>query len=328
MTSPVKVLHIVGSWRAGSTILGNLLGEVDTFLHVGELRNLWKNLLLGRMCGCGRPLPECPLWSGACDGRFGTLPDPVVVRRWQEETLRTIHLPRKIASGPKSAVRVGTLDSYRRTLAQLYRALAETTETRVIVDSSKSPSHAAGRRYRAWSPTSSTSCGILGGLRSRIRAAVLMREASGSNATNKRLHPALDGWGWTKVNMAAEVVCHRAGRGRFLRLRYEDFVRDPLRTLEDVLALVDERSRELPILSDRTVLLAANHTVGGNSNRFRSGPVEIKQDTRRLEAMERGDRILTTMVTLPLLRRYGYRVDGVTRSSQERSFIAPLRLSG
>jgi hypothetical protein len=43
MIRPVKVLSINGWCRNGSTIIGNLLNEVDGFFHVGELHFLWKN---------------------------------------------------------------------------------------------------------------------------------------------------------------------------------------------------------------------------------------------------------------------------------------------
>ena len=49
---------------SGSTLLGNVLGELAGAVHVGELRALWdEGLLAGGTCGCGRPLAECERWS-------------------------------------------------------------------------------------------------------------------------------------------------------------------------------------------------------------------------------------------------------------------------
>ena len=38
----LKVLFIAGTSRSGSTLLGQLLGQIDGFIHIGELRQLWK----------------------------------------------------------------------------------------------------------------------------------------------------------------------------------------------------------------------------------------------------------------------------------------------
>jgi hypothetical protein len=48
----IKVLYIAGFGRNGSTILGNILGELDGFFHGGELNFVWeRNLLDNRRCG-------------------------------------------------------------------------------------------------------------------------------------------------------------------------------------------------------------------------------------------------------------------------------------
>ena len=51
----VKVVCIIGWCRNGSTILGNVLGEVPGFFHAGELHFLWKNAAgkgANQSCGC------------------------------------------------------------------------------------------------------------------------------------------------------------------------------------------------------------------------------------------------------------------------------------
>jgi hypothetical protein len=312
MTSAVKVLHIVGSLRTGSTILGNILGELDGFFHAGELHNIWKNLLRKRTCGCGRSLPDCPLWSGMCDGRLGALPSPTDVVRWQDETLRIRHLHHVLGDEGGRVPAWKSLDAYRGALVQLYRALAQAADGRVIVDSSKWPPHAAAAAslpgvdsyfiHLVRDPR---------GVAYSRQGSRASRGDSGTGRAVKRVHVARDGWSWMKVNLAAEAVCRKSQPGRSLSLRYEDFVSSPQRMVENVVTLVGERCPEPSILGDRMVRLSVNHTVGGNSNRFKSGRVEIAQDTRWLEGLNRRDRVLTTMVTLPLLRRYDYRVGGV-----------------
>ena len=62
----LRVVCVLGWCRNGSTILGNVLGEVPGFFHTGELHFLWKNAAgrgANHWCGCGEPLTGCPLWS-------------------------------------------------------------------------------------------------------------------------------------------------------------------------------------------------------------------------------------------------------------------------
>ena len=42
-----RILYITGWLRSGSTVLGNVLGELPGVLHVGELHYLWRNGILG-----------------------------------------------------------------------------------------------------------------------------------------------------------------------------------------------------------------------------------------------------------------------------------------
>lgn len=61
---PVKVLYMLGLGRSGTTVLDLLLGGIDRFFSVGELQSLWKESIgEGRLCGCGRPVAQCPVWT-------------------------------------------------------------------------------------------------------------------------------------------------------------------------------------------------------------------------------------------------------------------------
>ena len=56
----VKVLFLAGWGRSGTTIIDNILGEIDGFFSVGELYHLWgRGLVQERRCGCGVPPRQC-----------------------------------------------------------------------------------------------------------------------------------------------------------------------------------------------------------------------------------------------------------------------------
>ena len=56
----------------------------------------------------------------------------------------------------------------------------------------------------------------------------------------------------------------------------------------------------------RTVEFGENHTVAGHWTRFNRGATELRLSTEWRSKQQRGQRLLVTGVTLPLLPRYGY----------------------
>ena len=61
---PTVVLYIAGTGRSGSTLLASILGEVEGVFAAGEVRYLWqRGLAERRLCGCGVPVRDCPVWT-------------------------------------------------------------------------------------------------------------------------------------------------------------------------------------------------------------------------------------------------------------------------
>ena len=93
---PTTVLYIAGTGRSGSTVLANLLGEVDGFFAAGEVRFLWqRGLVENRLCGCGAPVSECAVWREVFEvaARRGAPVDAAAMVRRLRDTGRIRHLP-------------------------------------------------------------------------------------------------------------------------------------------------------------------------------------------------------------------------------------------
>jgi hypothetical protein len=127
---------------------------------------------------------------------------------------------------------------------------------------------------------------------------------------------------WVNRNSAAAALRAKEGPGRSLVVRYEDFVATPRATVEAIADLVEEQPQHLPFVDERTVELAVNHTVSGNQSRFRTGTVKIRQDAEWLERQKRVDRLVTTAIAWPWLRRYGYPTTVETNPEPERETAA------
>jgi hypothetical protein len=137
-----KVLFIAGSGRSGTTILHNVLGQIDGLFAAGELRELWlRGAVKDRMCSCQSSFRSCPTWGTIMDHAFGPLEEHEA-----RETARLIESFR-IHQLPRTWVpRLRHHDLQRRAkllarLRRLYVAIGEVTGCRVIVDSSKNPSY-------------------------------------------------------------------------------------------------------------------------------------------------------------------------------------------
>ncbi|MGQ0670206.1 MAG: sulfotransferase [Actinomycetota bacterium] len=319
----VKVLYIVAWGRSGSTILGNLLGELDGFFHAGELRTIWgKGLLRGRLCGCGVPVAECEIWSAVIgqaldDGNSRPL-DPETVHRWQSEAVRLRHTSRLLRTAPGRPSGRPSLDSYLRVAARLYGAISRVTSSRVVVDSSKRPADAA---LLSLLPGISPSFVHLVRDPRAVAYSWQRKKASpgeGHDEEMLRYSTLTSACSWTASNLAAEAVRRRRGRGRSMMVRYEDFVLRPRATVEEILRMVDQGPTDLPFAGERTVRLTRNHTAGGNPDRFSAGPIELRLDDEWVTGQRRTDRLLVSVLSLPLLSRYGY---PVRPRAQSRSAI-------
>jgi hypothetical protein len=304
----VKVLAIIGMTRSGSTILDNLLGELDGFFSTGELHYLWqRGLIDARTCGCGRRLHECPVWSRVLRelARGGTA-SPEEIVRWQHRSVRSRHTWRLLRQDPARIERWPALAAYVDVTTRLYRAIARVTQARVVIDSSKRASDAAV-------------LGLLPGIdpyfvhlvRDPRAVAFSWRRAKSeldsSSPSHMPRYSALNSaTTWLSLNFAAEAVRRSHAGDRSIMVRYEDFVQRPGPTLRRIAALVGERPGGLPLQSERVASLGGNHTVSGNPSRFRTGAVELRPDDEWSRAQSTADRTLATAMTLPMLGRYGY----------------------
>jgi hypothetical protein len=304
-----KVLYVVGLGRSGSTILSNSLGQIEDFFSTGELNFIWKHdFVENRLCGCGEPLQECPVWTEVMDRAFGGMDgvDPREMMRLQSSGTRTRHIPLMLTDRGRRTLRE-RLEKLLFNYGMLYEAIKAVTGSRVIVDSSKEPAHGY-----AMSMVSDIDFRVLHLIRDPRAAAYswLKRKPQPDSDEREfmvRFSPTKSAALWDSWNASAEALRRRAP-DRYLRLRYEDFVADPRESFERILELLDEQDAEPPLASDREVKLGVTHTVSGNPNRFETGAIELRHDREWIHKMNPRDKTLVTVLTSPLLYRYGYEI--------------------
>jgi hypothetical protein len=304
---PITIVYIAGAGRSGSTILDNILGQTDGVASVGELRFLWeRGILEGRLCGCGRPFLECPQWTAILGAAFPGADLPVLARRMvelQQDGTRARRLPRLLRRHTRDLLQ-HSMSEYLGNLSRLYAATASHLGTPVLVDSSKLPPYGA-------------LLDMLPGV--EVRVVHLIRDPRATAYSWLRKKRLLDRAGtafmqrqgpvkasalWALWNTAAGLLWSRSPR--YLRVRYEAFVRGPRTVVDRILEHAGVPGATAPFVSDTEVELSDNHTVAGNPSRFSTGRVAIRADDEWVTGMRRWDRARVTAVTWPLLVRYGY----------------------
>ncbi|MDQ4145952.1 MAG: sulfotransferase [Actinomycetota bacterium] len=297
----MQILYILGRGRGGSTVLANVLGEIEGFFSAGEVRYLWDPVVVRHSsCGCGAAIDECPVWSKVLAALSDVDLERVV--SWQHAIVRESNTFRLLSQ--RRRYTWDALENYAAVTSRLYRTIQEVTGCEVIVDSSKRPSYAAFIKvlkgcdpyfvHLIRDPRASAYS-----WHARSYASAHGNEVTRRNALDSTIR-------WDLLNAGSEAVRKRAGRDSFMRLRYEDFVAAPRERVRDICSLLARPDAELPFIDERTVMLSPNHTIAGNPSRFSTGELVLRDTGEWRERQRALSRWVATAVALPMLRRYGY----------------------
>jgi len=310
----VTVLFIAGGGRSGSTILHNLLGQIDGFVAVGELRYIWgRAALKNQSCGCGVPFSQCVFWHDVMIKAFGGL-DRSMAREMLDltESFRIRNLPLMAVPAVRRR-ELRRLRTYIERLGRLYSAIQQVSGCDVIVDSSKNPSYGylldrvdgVEVHHLHFVRDAPPVAHSWGGYKDFEPGVPMARKDTTASATQ-----------WMARNLTAELFAgHETVRRR---LRYEDFVAQPRDHIRSVLRWLGRPTDDLPFVSAHEVRIdRPNHSVFGNSVRFQLGTVALRPDERWRREMRRVDRMKVAGVTWPLRLRYGY-LTGPARATTDR----------
>ncbi len=297
----VKLLYIGGYARCGSTILSNVLGEIDGFFNAGELMYIWDRMISSEgNCGCGDHVTACKIWKNvihnAYGGKGGVDCEKMIHLRnsvWQSK-----NIPLWMWLPYKEKQLIVKIKDYLEALELFYSAIGSELSEDVIIDSSKNPAYL-----------------FLLSLVSVVDVYVVhivrdSRATAYSWLRNKKGFSNINSWksslSWNARNSAFDFLNGRF-RGKYLQIRYEDFVANPKKGLNTILKLVNEEQRSLDFIKEEGILFGENHCVFGNPDLFKKGKLKLRLDGE-WKHMKKRDWMITTGLTWPLLKRYGYSV--------------------
>ncbi|HZY91193.1 MAG TPA: hypothetical protein VFG07_00245 [Thermoplasmata archaeon] len=270
-----ELLYVVGHHRSGATAFGSILAGDPKVFFVGELYRfpnpIWTSGDGRRLCSCGAPVLSCPFWN---EVRRRAESEGLVeqLRRGQSTYERWSGLPRTLLA---SALHRPGLRRHCEAMVRFLEILADCSGADILVESG--PSAARARVYYE-----ARALGL------NVRFIHMVRDGRGFMVSELRTgpdpeapgdwihHPLVVAGRWAWMNLAAVLLCG-GDRSRYLRIRYEDLLRDPRRALEEVgrigeLDLTDTASR-----IESEVPIPMRHLAAGNRVRLEGGIVLHRQ---------------------------------------------------
>jgi Sulfotransferase family len=259
-----KLIYILGSGRCGSTVFEIILGSHPNIRATGEFHTTpFPNWMPGAVCSCGQTFNLCPFWSPVREKYRAFLDfDRALTGQLRFESYRS--LPRTLFH---RMLRTNEIREHARGMSDLIKIISESSGKDIVSESSKN----AVRGYLYALARSSDFevyyIHLVRDGRGYIRSQMMTPHDAGSGEKKS----AFSSWAitlrWVAPNLLAMLLCSRP-RNRYLRIRYEDFVTRPVKTLEEVGRFVGLDMSALIEQVREGGVFPVTHLIGGNRVRF------------------------------------------------------------
>ena len=285
----IKILYIAGSGRSGSTLLARLLGEIDGFVNVGEAsQSLFnkKRVSMGLPCGCGHSMEECTFWNKL---KYSLNND---VQDFGTQVMKFRYFPLLISPLKPEIFR----QKYKKLIhsqMKLIEYIVDHSGCRIIIDSSKHPITGY-----ILSQQSDVDLYILHTIRD-IRGVVSSWKKPKEYLWSQSIKDTIKWW-WLN-NLLSEYL--RFYAKDYILVRYEDLVRNPVKTLEHIVARFFQIREPINFFQENQAVVGVHHMLGSNPDKLFSGKLVVQERTWKLSSKEYW---FVSFLTLPLLIRYGY----------------------
>jgi hypothetical protein len=261
--SGLALLYIAGAHRSGATPLGAVLAGEPTVFYGGELYRFPNPIFdrpdPARDCSCGAAVADCPFWNRV-RFRLESVPGTLdALRQGQRRYERWTSLPRTLWKWRR---RDPDLVAHIQRMGRFIQVLAEESGARTVVESSYNPLR--GLLYR--DPASGLD----------VRYLHLVRDGrSFVDSESRAMDRPEVAWRWVRaapVVIARWVAFHLFSwfllhRSAYLRVRYEEIVREPEPALRAISGLL---GTDLSVVIRRVragVPIRMRHIAAGNRMR-------------------------------------------------------------
>ena len=223
----VQVVAISGSGRSGSTLLSLLLSQDSQVFNLGQLRHLWRAFADNLDCSCGQALQACHIYGGVVPASHAAADAPDIAAM---HGLARAFI--KDASAQRDWADAGVRDALRQrhaaflvAMSEVLTRTAQATGATTFVDTSKAPEVAL-----AFELLPDAELYLLNLVRDpRAVACSWHKRKKSLTATIKSSRD------WRDRQQRLEQWQPALGQ-RFLTLRYEDLVTDPVAEIDRIAA--------------------------------------------------------------------------------------------
>ena len=301
----IKVLYFMGEGRSGGTILAKLLDQADDIFSAGEVRKFWQTWLdETHQCSCTQHPSTCAVWGAVYKEAFGEgeAPDIEAMHRIAQNHLRNYQFPRFLLASTRHQLK-HNLDAYLDNTQKIYQAIQTVTGVDVILDSTRFLTHGAVLGH--WLDDIDIYIVHL----VRDPRAVAYSWTTKRHDQSKRYPPIWTALRWNIWNIGTHLLARDKNTFKYMRLHYEDLTQNPQQSTARILEFVGKSDTTLSFISptEAQVVVADHHILAGNRSRFGNmETLKINYDDKWQTALSVWQKLIVTLVTLPLLIGYRY----------------------
>lgn len=270
----MKIIYLLGRGRSGSTLISFLLGSQKNILNVGELKNFWeyhcREDKMGGKCSDGIKLDNHPFWT-----------------KIRKELKKQLY-----DEFPNLKAEINT--DFKKNNRAMFDAIFRVSGERYIVDASKKFKRLKGllkfnsniftihiiRDPRAYAYS------IL-----KYNKRVIEENNTPTNVSFKVIT-------WAIYNLYVKFYL-KIKKVKHITIRYEDFVKNPQKNLDEIGNFVGFESNSLSISKNQPVFC-------GNIWFLESKDTKIKKDELYKKSLTKKQWLYFTMLSFPSLLFYGY----------------------
>lgn len=275
----INTVYLLGAGRSGTTLLATILNNHANIFTIGEMHQFLDYVLDDKDCSCGENLSNCLFWSPILKELDLTLiknKDNVEL----SNSLEKHYLIPFYLLGKKIHL------IYKKIIDMVFNTVNTKVDKPWILDSSKYIS-----RYLLFRKNKNIN----------LKGIYLVRDVRGViNSFGKNVQtpkkPLSAIIYYSLINISAQWVCFFDKR--VLKIKYEDLVNNPDKTLHKIEAHLFKGSSKNLTISNETFTIP--HIIAGNRLRSQKKLV-IKKDMNWKENMSRGKQILYYFLTCPLM---------------------------
>nr|WP_298792855.1 sulfotransferase [uncultured Allomuricauda sp.] len=281
----MNIIYLLGAGRSGTTLLATVLNANKNIVTVGEMHQFGDYLVEDKKCSCGEHLEKCSFW--------GSIMRELENVQQELRSLNTrINKKENHRNIPYLLFKKKPDSEYLSVQEKIFEKTHKQCTETYLLDSSKYVA-----RYLLLSRSSKL----------KVKGLYVTRDVRGVvNSFSKNVQttkkPVATILYYLLINFFAQIVAW--SDKRVLKVRYEDFVEDPLSQLSRIqLHIFGEEDKQLTLSEE----IKMPHIIGGNRMKHNK-KINIYPDYKWKKSLNRKKQVLYYLVTLPFMVINRYKI--------------------